>query len=65
MAREEELENSDIDFLVEMEPERSLFDQSALILELENLLERKVEVVTENSIYWLIRRRVLKEAILL
>lgn len=54
--------DSDIDFLVEFEPGRSLLDQAALVLDLEELLQRKVDVVTEGGLYWLLRRRILKEA---
>ncbi len=52
---------SDIDFLVDMEPGRSLLDRSELIADLR-LLGRKVDVVTEDGLYWLLRRRILKEA---
>jgi uncharacterized protein len=62
VARGEETESSDIDFLVNMEEGRSLLDQVALLADLRELLGRKVDVVTEDSIYWLIRRRILKEA---
>ncbi len=41
------------------------FDLGELLLELQELLGRKVDVVTEDSIYWLLKRRILKEAILL
>ncbi len=61
-ARGEAGPGSDLDFLVDLEPERSLLDHVALIQDLEDLLGRKVDVVTENSIYWLLRRRILKEA---
>ncbi len=63
MARGEATESSDVDFLIDLEPDRSLFDLSALLLDFEELLGRKVDVVTEDSIYWLIRRRILKEAV--
>ena len=56
-------ENSDVDLLVEFEPGRSLFDRANLKLDLQELLGTKVDVVTPNSIYWLIRRRILKEAV--
>ena len=62
-ARGEADADSDIDFLVALERGRSLFDLSELLLDLEDLLGRKVEVVTEDSIYWLLRRRILKEAV--
>jgi hypothetical protein len=54
--------DSDVDFLVDMEPERSLLDIAGLAVDMQALLNRKVDIVTEASIYWLIRRRILKEA---
>lgn len=62
MARGDAGPSSDVDFLVDMDSERSLFDMADLVSALEDLLGRKVDVVTENSLYWLVRRRVLKEA---
>lgn len=62
VARGEANETSDIDFLVEMEPGRSLLDLGGLQVELESLLGRPVDVVTEAGLYWLLRRRILKEA---
>ena len=62
IARGDAGPDSDVDFLVDMEPGRSLFDLSGLILDLQDLLGREVDVVTEASVYWLLRRRVLKEA---
>ena len=53
---------SDVDFLVDVEPVHSSWFPAALILDLEELLGKKVDVVTEDSIYWLLRRRILKEA---
>jgi predicted nucleotidyltransferase len=61
-VRGEDREDSDIDLLVEFEPGRSLLDHAALVLELEELLGRKVDVVTEGGLYWLLRRRILREA---
>ena len=51
-----------MDFLVELDSDRSLVDHAALQMDLEALLGRKVDVVTKESIYWLLRRRILKEA---
>ena len=62
VARGEDTESSDIDFLVSMEQGRSLLDQAGLLVDLQELLGRKVDLVTDDSIYWLIRRRILKEA---
>jgi predicted nucleotidyltransferase len=62
VARGEAGENSDVDLLVELEQGRSLLDQAGMVLDLEELLGRKVDVVTEEGLYWLLRRRILKEA---
>jgi uncharacterized protein len=61
-ARGETGPESDIDLLVKMEEGRSLLDLSALVLELQDLLGVKVDVVSEEGLYWLLRRRILKEA---
>ncbi|MBU2622153.1 MAG: nucleotidyltransferase family protein [Proteobacteria bacterium] len=62
VARGESGPESDIDLLVKMEEGRSLLDLSALILDLRELLGVKVDVVPEDGLYWLLRRRILKEA---
>jgi predicted nucleotidyltransferase len=62
VARGEDDRKSDIDFLVELEAGRSLLDLGGLQMELEELLGCKVDVVTESGLYWLLRRRILKEA---
>lgn len=62
VARGEADEKSDIDLLVDFEPGRSLFDQAALILELELLLGRKVDVASERGLRERVRERVLREA---
>jgi len=62
VARGDAGASSDIDFLVDMEPGRSLLDRGALIADLRELLGRKVDVVTEEGIYWILKRRILKEA---
>ena len=56
---------SDIDFLVDMEEGRSLLDHAALILDLERLLKRPVDVASEHGLRRLVRREVLKEAVAL
>ena len=62
LARGEAREDSDVDLLVDMEPGRSLLDHSELLQDLQQLLGRKVDILTERSIYWLLRRRILREA---
>ena len=61
-ARGESTNESDIDLLVDLEPGRSLLDHSALLQDLQELLGRRVDVLTERSLYWLLRRRILREA---
>ena len=58
VARGDAGESSDIDLLVDMEHGRSLLDRSELIADLQDLLGRKVDVVTEQGIYWLLKRRI-------
>jgi uncharacterized protein len=65
VARGESGPNSDVDFLVEMEPHRSLLDLSRLIIDLQENLGCKVDVAEPESLHWYIRETVLKEAILL
>lgn len=63
VARGEADEASDIDILVDLEPGRSLLDLGGLWSELNELLGRKVEVVTEKGLRERIRDRVLREAV--
>jgi uncharacterized protein len=56
---------SDIDFLVDMEEGRSLLDHAALILDLERLLKRPVDVASERGLWRLVRKDVLKDAVAL
>jgi len=65
VARGEADEKSDVDFLVEMESGRTLFDLGGLLIDLENLLGRHVDVVTERGLKPRIRTRVLNEAVAL
>ena len=65
VARGEADERSDVDFLVEMEPGRSLLDMGGLLMELRELLGRDVDVVTERGLKPRIRARVLREAVAL
>ena len=46
VARDEATADSDIDFLVEMEPGRTALDLSELILDLQDALGRRVDVVS-------------------
>ncbi|OLC38818.1 MAG: nucleotidyltransferase [Acidobacteria bacterium 13_1_20CM_2_55_15] len=63
IARGNDRLDSDVDFLVDMEPGRSLLDMGGLLMELRELLGRNVDVVTERGLKPRIRERVLKEAV--
>lgn len=65
VARGEAGPESDIDFLVEFEPGRSLLDHAALLLDLESLLGRKVDVASQRGLRERVKRQVIQEAIAL
>ena len=65
VARGEAEERSDVDLLVDMEPSWSLLDHAALSIELNRLLNCKVDVISERGLKPRIRERVLKEAVAL
>jgi len=63
VARGEADQASDIDFLVDMDPDRSLLDLGGLLMDLRRLLHRDVDVVTETSLRDRIRETVIAEAV--
>ena len=63
VARGRADDRSDIDFLVNLEPGRSLLDLGGLLMDLQSLLGRPVDVVTERGLKARIRSRVLEEAV--
>lgn len=65
VARQEDSGGSDVDFLVTTGPNTSSWFPAGLVLDLEALLGRRVEVVTENGLNPLIRQHVLAEAVAL
>jgi predicted nucleotidyltransferase len=64
-ARGDDNTQSDIDFLVNMYPGRSLLDMGGLFYDLRELLNVDVDVVTENGLKPRIRKTVLKEDVAL
>jgi hypothetical protein len=62
VARGEADAQSDVDFLVDLEARRSLLDLGGLQYELQSLLDRPVDVVTERGLKARIRERALREA---
>lgn len=65
IARGEARVDSDIDFLMEIEPQRTLLDQIALMQSLEELVGRKVDITEPDNLHEVIRERVLEEAVFL
>ncbi len=63
MARGDAGAESDVDLLVELEQGRTLLDLGALLMDLQDLLNRKVDVLTEAALHPRIRERVLREAV--
>lgn len=62
VVRGEARSDSDVDFLVDMEPGRNLLDMGGLLMDLRDALGRDVDVVTERGLKARIRDRVIKEA---
>lgn len=63
MARGDAGPQSDVDFLIDVGTAPSPWFPGGLIAELEDLLGRRVQVVTEGGLDELLRERVLKEAV--
>ena len=62
VARGEDTDLSDIDLLVDLEKGRSLLDLGGASVKLQEVLGRKVDIVTERGLHWYIRDKILKEA---
>jgi predicted nucleotidyltransferase len=63
MARGDAHPESDIDLLVSLPPGRSGLALGGLLMDVQELTGRKVDVVTEASLHPSLRQRVLLEAI--
>ena len=63
VSRGEADADSDIDWLVDLEPGRSLLDRIALMQELEDLLACRVDVATPTTLHEQIRNQVLRDAV--
>ena len=62
VARGEDRADSDVDLLVEMGDDRSLLDLVGLEQDLEGLLKRPVDVLTDGSIHPALRSLISAEA---
>lgn len=63
LVRGEETDESDIDLLVELPEKSSLLDLAGLKIDLEELLAKKVDVLTYDSLHPLLKDRILDEKV--
>jgi uncharacterized protein len=63
VSRGEDTENSDIDLLVDYDLQQvSAWFPGGLLMDLQDLLDQKVDIVTEQGLSQFIKDRVLEEA---
>jgi len=62
VARGDDQQNSDVDFLVDVEAGRSLLDVIAFEQDLQQLLGRHVDVLTDGGLSPYLQQRILAEA---
>ncbi len=65
IARGDDHENSDVDFLVDVEAGRTLLDVIAFEQDVQQLRSRNVDVLTAGGLSPYLQRRILTEAALL
>jgi len=63
IVRGEMTEDSDVDLLVEFEGRRSLLDLAHLKNELEDAVNRRVDILTYKSLHPLLKDRILAEQV--
>ena len=61
IVRGEATDESDIDLLVEFEGRKSLLDLAGLKLDLQEIVRRRVDVLTYKSLHPLLKERILRE----
>ena len=65
VARGDAGPHSDVDFLVEVGGQHSPFFPGGLVADLEDLLQRRVDIVEREGLYPLLKEQILKEAVTL
>lgn len=67
MSRGENNSQSDVDILVEFDPEANvgLFKYASMVMDLENILSRAVDLVTDGTLFPWVREQVEKDKILI
>jgi predicted nucleotidyltransferase len=63
VAKDLEKNDSDVDLLVEIEDERTLFDLIRFKHSVEELLKRKVDVVSDASVNDMLKPYIIEEAV--
>ena len=63
MARGDASDTSDVDLLVTLPPDRTGLALGGLLMDVQALLQRRVDVVTDRGLHPALRERVLKEAL--
>ena len=63
VARGDNDDRSDVDFLVDLEPGRSLLDLGGLQRDLEKLLSSRIDVVSSRGLRDRVRDRILRDAV--
>ena len=62
MAKGDASDSSDVDLLVSLPPDKTGLALGALLMDVQDLLQRRVDVVTERGLHPALRDRVLREA---
>ena len=62
MARGDAVETGDVDLLVSLPSQRTGLSLGALLMDVQELLHRRVDVVTEKGLHPSLRERILQEA---
>jgi len=62
-VREESDQSSDVDLLVEVQSGRTLFDLGGFQMAIKDLINRDVDIVTDNGLRDRIKQTVLDEAV--
>jgi predicted nucleotidyltransferase len=63
VARGEHSASSDIDFLVDLDQDRTLMDLGGLLMDLQEMLELRVDVATEETLRPKVRNQALRDAV--
>ena len=63
VARGKDTGTSDLDLLVDLDPDRTLMDLGGLLMELQSLLGRPVDVATEAMLRPHVREQALRDAV--